>query len=189
MRVSQNVSDAPMIRAFIPLGKFLEYKGVAPSAALCQGYLQRLELGHEIDDTVRRAMEARIRDSDSHKLLEQDAPEVSDCTFKSTAESLTSEEATSTPIANAELDEHGMPVHGKCMWVKWRVSAKNGSIFWPCIAMHPVQDYAYIPSEALADRSAKLSPEYRLLFSSAIVNSHGKELGNCFHLRSITTKQ
>ena len=163
MRVSQNVSDAPMIRAFIPLGKFLEYKGVAPSAALCQGYLQRLELGHEIDDTVRRAMEARIRDSDSHKLLEQDAPEVSDCTFKSTAESLTSEEATSTPIANAELDEHGMPVHGKCMWVKWRVSAKNGSIFWPCIAMHPVQDYAYIPSEALADRSAKLSPEYRLL--------------------------
>ena len=37
MRVSQNVSDAPMIRAFIPLGKFLEYKGVAPSRRCARG--------------------------------------------------------------------------------------------------------------------------------------------------------
>ena len=39
----------------------------------------------------------------------------------------------------------------------------NSSSLASLSLVHPVQDYAYIPSEALADRSAKLSPEYRLL--------------------------
>ena len=176
-----------MIRAFIPSVNSSSTKELHLLRRCARGIYS--VLNWDMKSTILCVVPwRRIRDSDSHKLLAQDAPELSDCTFKSTAESLTSEEATSTPIANAELDEHGMPVHGKCMWVKWRVNAKNGSIFWPCIAMHPVQDYAYIPSEALADRSAKLSQSIDFLFSSAIVNSHGKELGNCFHLRSITTK-
>ena len=39
----------------------------------------------------------------------------------------------------------------------------NSSSLASLSLVHPVQDYAYIPSEALADRSVKLSQEYRTL--------------------------
>jgi len=187
-RAPNEVSEFPLIRGFTPLGDFLEFTKNKPVRyELREGYLRRLELAHEnIDSTILAALDVK-RDSTQVTLPspskkskidiledidaeddEQAANEYDDDSDEDEGESEETEAAKEKRHRDEnnenDLDEHGMTTHGECSWVKWKGAVRGKTMYWPCVALHPLRDHAVIPESARdAAFSTKFTEDHRLV--------------------------
>lgn len=178
MRAPSDMSEFPLIRGFTPLGDFLEFTTNKPVRyELRAGFLRRLELRHEnIDSTILEALDVKRVDGEivsvgqsqskkpKYDILEgvddYDEQAVNEYFSDSGSSSDTEEDALAglteeekekrkkDEDGEHDLDEDGMTTHGQAVWVDWQVSVRGKKMFYPGVALHPLDDHAVIPESA-----------------------------------------
>ena len=189
------VTEFPVIRAFEDLGSFCGNTiGVkTPRVELRDGYLRRLELNHkDVDASILEALDVSTNyrekppetppsrrakasaldafdgekeASDSEEYFEQSTDEDESHDEDNHTKNVKKRKAGHETDDDDGLDEHGQTKHGRCVWVKWQI-AKQKSMYWPAVALHPINNHTVVPKQALTELSAaekriKLNDDYR----------------------------